>query len=590
MNITGFKSFKNEAEIYFPTEPGLYFLTGENQVEPGLGANGAGKSSLWEAFIWLISNASSKGRKASDLKAWDAKGIEVTALLEMGGPDPVALTRSHNPIRLEIDRKKASQEDVDKLLGLSRERILHSVIFSQGRRLFYDLDNAGRGALLDEIMDLGLWLELSDDAKAGAAAINNDLISMDRNMSYAQGRLDALPDLEALRAQFDSYNTQTATQVDELIAAAELIQDQLRLEGEVLREAELHQGVIVHDLRPTLQRGINEVQTAIALHKNNRSKLTERKQKISSLMVCPDCLQTVHPQHKAKQLAEINASLEQIEGDINQLEIEAESYRAAFVANEADVLREQQENVARARRTFELKTTISSKDAELGRMLAQIDAFTQTRVNPYEKQLRDAEAEHASLTREITRTNDQILAAKGQLDLYKFWQDGFKRLRLWQIRRVLKVLELEVAGAAASLGLTGWKLAFSTEIENKSGGLKSGIHMQVSSPHSPGVWSDQSGGEEQRVRIGSAIGFAQMIQRMSGVYYGFEVWDEPSNWLSQEGIEALLDFLRSRAMQTKKVIWVVDHRALGSVGFTQVWVAVKTAAGTQIVQVTGEAA
>ena len=79
-----------------------------------------------------------------------------------------------------------------------------------------------------------------------------------------------------------------------------------------------------------------------------------------------------------------------------------------------------------------------------------------------------------------------------------------------------------------------------------------------------------------------------MIQRMSGVRYTFENWDEPSAWLSQEGIEDLLESLRERAVVAKKAIWIVDHRALGSGGFSQVWQAVKTDSGSSLRLVAGE--
>ena len=142
--IDGFKSFSSETQIDFSSNPGLYFLGGDNQVEPRLGANGAGKSSMWEALTWALTGASSKGRKASDLITWDGrKSMLVTVVLDVNG-ERHTIYRSSPPNRIVIDGKPVEQAELDALLGMSRGRFLQSVIFGQGAKLFYDLDNAAR--------------------------------------------------------------------------------------------------------------------------------------------------------------------------------------------------------------------------------------------------------------------------------------------------------------------------------------------------------------------------------------------------------------------------------------------------------------
>ena len=94
----------------------------------------------------------------------------------------------------------------------------------------------------------------------------------------------------------------------------------------------------------------------------------------------------------------------------------------------------------------------------------------------------------------MAATDAEILKLEALRLQYQFWQTNFKALRLWQIGRIMQVLELEVQAAAASLGLPGWKIIFKTEAETKGGNIKSGIHIQVTSPFSKGVWIEQSGG------------------------------------------------------------------------------------------------
>jgi energy-coupling factor transporter ATP-binding protein EcfA2 len=63
------------------------------------------------------------------------------------------------------------------------------------------------------------------------------------------------------------------------------------------------------------------------------------------------------------------------------------------------------------------------------------------------------------------------------------------------------------------------------------------------------------------------------------VYPEFEVYDEPSQYLSTAGIESLLDILKDRAKATGKRIFLVDHRHLGAEAFDGVYTIVKTPDG-----------
>jgi energy-coupling factor transporter ATP-binding protein EcfA2 len=137
------------------------------------------------------------------------------------------------------------------------------------------------------------------------------------------------------------------------------------------------------------------------------------------------------------------------------------------------------------------------------------------------------------------------------------------------------------------LGLPGWEIKITTEVALKSGDMKPGIHIQISSPHAKGPWAEQSGGEEQRVRLAVAMGFSAVIQRMAGVWNRLEVWDEPSNWLSEQGVEDLLQCLAYRAETTNKTIWVIDHRSLSG-NFAEVWSVIKDTNGSHIKVIAGE--
>ena len=163
-----------------------------------------------------------------------------------------------------------------------------------------------------------------------------------------------------------------------------------------------------------------------------------------------------------------------------------------------------------------------------------------------------------------------------------FWKAAFKRVRLFMVKRVLAQLEVETASAAVALGLIDWKISFSTELETKSGSVRPGIHIVVKSPIASAPWEVWSGGEGQRIRLAVALGLSSLIQRLGGVSIGFEVHDEPSAWLSQEGIDDLITHLQHRVQVTGKSIWLCDHRSLSQAAFDEIWEVSKTRDGSQV--------
>ncbi len=67
ISITGFRSFRTTQVLLLnKMYPGLWLVTGENEVEPELGANGAGKSSLFEAVHWALYGKTSRSLKDQD--------------------------------------------------------------------------------------------------------------------------------------------------------------------------------------------------------------------------------------------------------------------------------------------------------------------------------------------------------------------------------------------------------------------------------------------------------------------------------------------------------------------------------------------
>ena len=205
-------------------------------------------------------------------------------------------------------------------------------------------------------------------------------------------------------------------------------------------------------------------------------------------------------------------------------------------------------------------------------------------VNPYIEKQEKLQLDIITVTHELEKLADRKKVLNSKLESYKYWVTGFKNIRLTVISENLERLQLEVNSSLEYLGLSDWNIYLDIDKENKTGGIKKGFNVMVQSPYNDEQvpWEVWSGGESQRLRLAGAMGMSNMILDGLGIESNIEVWDEPSNWLSEEGITDLLEILHTRARDLNKVIFIVDHRSLEFGGFESIVNVVKDKNGSFI--------
>jgi len=70
LKLFNFKSFFGEHVLEFPDGVGLNYIYGVNNVDDGLYANAAGKTTLFDALTWVLYGKSSRGLKGKDVISW----------------------------------------------------------------------------------------------------------------------------------------------------------------------------------------------------------------------------------------------------------------------------------------------------------------------------------------------------------------------------------------------------------------------------------------------------------------------------------------------------------------------------------------
>src|SRR5678815_1215025 len=73
------KQFKTIVDEVFYFDPGLTFVRGRNKLEPLLGANGAGKSTIFDALSWCLYGRTVENLRNPDVAPWSEEaGTQVT--------------------------------------------------------------------------------------------------------------------------------------------------------------------------------------------------------------------------------------------------------------------------------------------------------------------------------------------------------------------------------------------------------------------------------------------------------------------------------------------------------------------------------
>jgi len=568
----------------------MVFLTGTNLDNKELGANAVGKSTIWDALCWVLYGKTASGLKAGEVRSWglgkkEECSVRLTIKLD-GVRHTITRTQAPNSLQLSLGKdlkpEDIDQERVDRLIGLSYAEFLQAVLISQFGEWFLDMAPTTKTAILSSLLGVEFWDGAAEEAGSIARTIQEQLQEGRQELAYLRGQFQQI-DLEALGKQAEQWEASRKVQVkaisDKLesldkLAKEKVAKDTLDLgvkEG-LLRdleqdEAEWHDKFIaisnkwssVSDKRKTFEVEVSAV----------RKRYEEMKK--TKAGKCRLCGTELSPAHIKKELKLLKKSLAKIELKRNLL------------------LRKEKRVFSRMR---EIEKTWTKVDTEVGQMRINMEKFQAQAIiadsrkeqieserkiyrdnlvdllaqkNPHTENLLKAQATQRKLREEAKLVKSTLRELKGEFGLASYWVKEFKAVKLFILDNVLAALEVEINEALERLGLRGWAIRLSTDKVSKTGDrVQKKLHVVVHSPDRKGArpWTAWSGGERQRLRLAAQLGLANLVLNRRGVQTNLQVFDEPTAWLSQEGVRSLLDVLQGWAMDSGRALWLLDHRTL----------------------------
>lgn len=579
MTLSAFRCFADKVTIEFPVG-GLIYLTGTNNLDPSLGSNGSGKSTIIDAISWCLYGVSIRGQRASDLATWDSKARPHVVLQYLIDGEEQIIDRTGSPDTLLINGVAAPQSAVDALLGLSRLRFVHSVVFGQAAPLFMDLTVPARGELLSEIMDLDYWDSLTEFASNKVKQLTDLASTTKTQIASDTGRLEnMIEQLERMHQDEQTWQDTHDDTVNKTWVACEGAESALVAATSHMNHLQRKPVVDLTKLSAEVE-GLRK--TTENLRVDHTKVIESHRHVMADIALyhdhktCPTCKQPLD------RSLSVNYEQESIRLRTLGQEIKAEwtEYGIATEQASEDLRRATQLRQDQMIEIQNARVRVETCQHNLTRAQADL-ATAQSTVNPYTHRIDDMLNQTDEIQARIDTFTAKELRLQADLVKANYWRRTFPRVKLFLIRRVLKMLEIETAAAAASLGVGDWQITFATEAETKSGTTRPGVHISAINPRQQGDYRSYSFGEAQRVKLAVSLGLASLIQSLSGVYFSIEMFDETTAWLSQEGIDDLIGCLDARAESTGKTVWLIDHRSF-MYPFAETWSVTKDVGTTTV--------
>lgn len=605
--LRNFRSFRDEQVFDLDRKPGLYYMTGRNEAEPELEANGAGKSTVWEAICWCFFGKTSRMLKAGEVGNWEV-GKQCSVSVEFETDDVYRVTRVWNPNSLRVvvvssgETRDLDQDGLEALLGFKMAPMLHSIMVAQAAPMFLDLDAPSKAALFSGVLDLDRWTEFADRASKRTAEINSKITAADLELGRIAGALSqlALQDFSAQIAEWVAWRTQTIAELEEQfkerLARRKSIEPTIvalldsaahnRTEASRLTRAAEEQKMRASDFR----QAVDSARSAAAKLEQRIDEQHQQRKYFNEQSQCILCLQVIPHSHRDGQLSKLMMNVQVLTTDLE----EANATLAHSIMRNSDALVESQRlrddaaalSASANRQETEIKL-MRQELAEIDRKLDEVEkevGALEKQENPYaenQRQVSVGTRSYKALRIKVQEERDQSASSQAAAS---YWVKGFKELRLFLISEALAQLEVEVNSELSNLGMVSWRIQFAVESDTKSGTVRKGFSVFIKSPHNkdPVPWESWSGGESQRLRLAATMGLSNLVLGNLGVRPNVEVWDEPTDGLSQAGVDDLLETLHRRSHQLQRQIWVVDHKSLQFGGFEKITTVVKDGSGSWI--------
>ncbi len=614
VTLHNFMSFSH-SELCF-NDDGFIRVSGVNENPlDNAGSNGSGKSSLWEAVVWVLTGETIRGTKhIVNIYGDDGCFVDIEFYIDntkyqlIRAKDHKIKKTSLQILINDQDVSGKGVRDSEKLLQQYLPDITASllgsvIILGQGLpQKFTNNTPSGRKEVLEKLSNSDFMIEdLKKRVNERKQVLQGEQRSIEDTLLQDKTRIALLEKQVAEQQQILSTldKTELEDQLNELKVKQRQLEDELNIiESNISRLSEeqskynLELTQLTVEKTNTLQQAFEEHQVGIAEVKDKVNALTieinslnkQLKTMLSIQDVCPTCGQKLPDVHKPDTTS-ITVELEKLNNSLTHeksclLEKETNYSNMVTEINQQFTGVISNINTTLQRVSAELTSTQSSKlnvttsltmikqnIMSVQVQLAQLDAT----INSCNKIIRENNEESSILNNKIMYNNEQRDLTQSHLDVVTKFDTIIKRdFRGYLLSTVIEYIQ-ERTKYYSRIIFDTTDVTFALEGNNID------IH------YSDRSYENLSGGEKQKIDLIIQFSIRDMLSKHLGFTSNILVLDEVFDGLDALGCSKVIDMISN--LSDIKNIFIVTHRKDLSIPTDKDVIVVKSSAGISEIRV-----
>jgi len=552
ITIKNFMSVGNVTQAVRFSDNGLTLVLGNNMDLGGDGSrNGTGKTTIINALSYaMYGNALTNIRKDNLINKTNGKGMLVTLDFEIDGIQyRIERGRKPNIFKFYVDNintddgneaqgeNRQTQEQVDKLFGMSHDMFKHVVALNTYTEPFLSMRANDQRAIIEQLLGITMLSEKAEALKE-QQRLTKDAIKEE------EYRIKAVEDSNAtitksigdLERRQNLWKTKKAESLQELENAINVL-EKIDIEQELVNHKLLADYLEKKTQVNTLESEITKLSNSIT---REQKRLDKAKQDLlaTEQHECYACGQKIHDEKhgeilKAKRLAveesqdlinndftfktEYQSALEQL-GDLGQIP--------------ATLYNTEQEAYQHQNQVDSLRTEYKNKENESDTYQEQIDSLKETALQEVSWET----------------MNDLVQLKEHQDFLYKLLtnKDSFIRKRI--IEQNLQYLNSRLAYYLTKLGLPH-EVAFQPDLT-----------VEITELGRELDFDNLSRGERNRLILGLSWSFRDVFETMNTPLNFLAIDELVDSGMDTNGVDAALGILKKIERERNKNIFLISHR------------------------------
>ena len=616
LSIMNFLSFGSPDVIVQLDRRGLVAVFGHNKDSVGADSNGAGKSTIMEALVWVLFGETLRGYKSDDvIHRGVGKDCRVSLLLEdAGNAYQIIRTRKFsgakkpNDLVLKVNGNEVTagtvsdtQQLVTTVLGMDRRTFSQAVLLRSRDRSFSEMTDREQKEVLEDILHIEELSKARDVVKSRVAVRQSDLSKVlvrleDFDEQLRQSRI-RLGKMEQSQSQHSAHvdNKRKSLFRKKVEAEAE-IEEKYRSTGLDVLLKSLEDLDEKHTEQSNLYASCYE--KASEIQASNGQKRTENAQQLGSIdgqmtalsndsqsvsqlagQQCPSCRQHVDPENADqilevwdKQLNQLKVEKAKIEKrnkrlntkekkDLQGLVLEQAKYKEAvskLAAQRVDLTQQ----IHKRENTLQLICQLEQQVFHVVSEMDQLDAAE----NPFGPLVDEIDEEIVAMERERRRWTYKSKSLDLELRHLLFWDHGFgnQGLKSYVLDNVVPFLTKQAQHYADILSGGDLRIEFATQTKLKSGAMKDNFQVKVTNKQGADVYAGNSDGEKRRIDIAVGWALGDLAATRAKKPIRFKGLDEPFENLDETGEDAVIRLFHSVVGEYETIMAITHSTHLSS--------------------------